>query len=184
MKLKTLAKFALIASVILGGTAAYAEHNQADGTLKLKVKLALLSKLGTDSLHVDVEAKNGAVSLTGTVDRRETRELAETIAEAVSGVITVNNDLHLEANVNNPSQAAVAAGETEAELKDAVLATKVRLALIDKMGTDGFRISTEVASGVVTLEFERDFAAARRQEASKVTKAVEGVTKVITVEKA
>ncbi len=52
---------------------------------------------------------------------------------------SVKNDIKLEANVANPSKTSVAAGEAEAEVKDAMLSTKVRLALVDKMGTDGFK---------------------------------------------
>jgi hypothetical protein len=41
--------------VLIGGSAAYAADNQADWATTLNVKLALLTKLGTDSLHVDVD---------------------------------------------------------------------------------------------------------------------------------
>jgi len=183
MILKTLAKIALVGVVLIAGGAANAADNQADWTTTLNVKLALLDKLGTDSLHVDVDANAGALLLKGTVDKRETRELAATIAKSVAGVESVENDIRVEASVANPNKSGVAAGETEAELKDAVLSTKIRLALVNQMGSDGFKIGTEVANGVVTLEFGSDFVAARRQEADKVVKGVDGVTKVISVEK-
>jgi osmotically-inducible protein OsmY len=183
MNLKTLAKMALVGTVLLGGSAAYASDNQADWITTLNVKLALLNKLGTDSLHVDVDSNAGAVTLKGTVDKRETKELAETVAKSVTGVKSVGNDIRLEASVANPNKAGVAAGEAEAELKDAVLQTKVRIALVDKMGSDGFKIGTDAANGVVTLEFSRAFDAARRAEATKIVRAVEGVTKVISVDK-
>ncbi len=77
----------------------------------------------------------------------------------------------------------MAAGEAEAEVKDAILATRIRLALGNKMGSDGFRIGTEVADGVVTLAFHADFPKARRSEATKVVEGVEGVTKVIAIDK-
>jgi osmotically-inducible protein OsmY len=95
----------------------------------------------------------------------------------------VKNDILLAASEANPSKTSVAAGETEAELKDALLSTKIRLALVEQMGSDGFAIGTEVADGVVTLEFERKLVAARRAEANKVVKAVDGVTKVVSVVK-
>ena len=183
MRLKTFVKAALVGAVVIGASAAIAEENTADWTTKLSVKLVLLEKLGSDSLHVDVDANAGALTLAGTVDKRETRELAETIAKSVSGVKSVKNDIKLEASVANPSKASVAAGEAEAEVKDAVLSTKIRLKLVDKMGTDGFKVGTEVANGVVTLEFERNFATARREEAINVVKSVEGVTKVVSVDK-
>ena len=183
MRIRTFVKMALVGAVLIGSTAAIAGDEPADWTTKLKVKLALLEKLGTDSLHIDVEADAGALTLRGTVDKRETRELAETVAKSVVGVEKIDNEVRLEASVANPNKAGVVAGEAEAEVKDAVLATKIRLALGDKMGSDGFRIGTAVADGVVTLEFNRDFATARRQEASKVVEGVEGVNKVISVEK-
>jgi osmotically-inducible protein OsmY len=64
-----------------------------------------------------------------------------------------------------------------------MLATRIRMALVDKMSSDGFRIGTEAASGVVTLEFDREFTAARREMATQVVKGVEGVTKVVSIDK-
>jgi len=184
MKLNTFAKMALIGAMLVGASAAQASENQADWTTTLSVKLALLEKLGTDSLRIEVETTEGAVTLKGTVAKRETLELAQSVSKSVAGVKSMKSDLHLEANVENRSQAAVAAGETEAEVKDAILSTRIRMALIDKMGRDGFKIGTVAANGVVTLEFDRDFANARRADAVKVVEAVDGVTKVISVDKA
>ena len=183
MNMKTIAKIALVGVLLVGGSAAQAADTQADWTVTLNVKLALLEKLGTDSLHMDVETTAGDVTLKGTCVKRETVELAQSVAKSVTGVKSVKSDLHVEANVNNPSQTAVAAGETEAEVKDAVLSTKIRLALVEKMGADGFKIGTAAASGVVTLEFDKDFTSARRSEAMKLVKSVGGVTKVISLDK-
>lgn len=183
MQMKSLAMMVLVGAVLTVGSAAYAEDNLEDWKTTLNVKLALLDKLGTDSLHVEVVSDAGALTLEGTVDKRETRELAETIAKSVAGVESVDNGILLEASVADPNKAGVATGEAEAEWKDAVLATKIRLGLVDKMGSDGFRIGTEVASGVVTLEFNRDFTAARRQEATTIVEGVEDVTKVVSVDK-
>ena len=183
-KLQQLAGMVLVGAVLIGGSAAYAADKQADWTTTLNVKLALLEKLGTDSLHVDVDTDAGAVTLKGTVDKRETRELAATIAKSVASAGSVKNDILLEASVANPDKVGVAAGEAEAELKDALLSTRIRLVLIDKMGADGFKIGTETANGVVTLEFDHDFLAARRLEANNFVADMEGVTKVVSVTKA
>ena len=183
MRLKMIAKMALVGIVLAGGSAAIAAENQADWKTTLSVKLELLNKLGTDSLHVDVDATDGALMLKGTVDKRETRELAERIAESVEGVKSVKNDILLEASEANPNKSSVAAGEAEAELKDAMLSTGIRLELVEKMGSDGFKIGTEVADGVVTLEFDHDFATARRREATRLVEGVDGVTKVVSVDR-
>jgi len=183
MTLKNLAGMTLVGAVLICGSAANAADNQADWTTTLNVKMALLDKLGTDSLHVDVDSTAGALLLKGTVNKRETRELAETVAKTVTGVKTVKNDIALASSVADPNKAGVGVGEAEAELKDALLETKVRMALVGKMESNGFKIGTQVASGVVTLEFDHDFTAAHRKEANTVVKGVEGVTKVVTMEK-
>jgi osmotically-inducible protein OsmY len=183
MNFNTAAKLALIGTMLVGSTAARASDNPADWTTTLNVKLALLEKLGNDSLHIDVETVAGDVTLKGNVVKRETLELAQSVAKSVTGVKSIKSDLHVEANVNNPNQAGVAAGETEAEVKDAILSTKIRMALVGSMGNDGFKIGTVAASGVVTLEFDKDFTSARRNDAAKIVKAVDGVTKVISVDK-
>ena len=59
----------------------------------------------------------------------------------------------------------------------------MRVALIDRLGRDGFRIGTDVAGRVVTLELPKDLGADRRREAVRVVKAVEGVEKVIELDK-
>jgi osmotically-inducible protein OsmY len=183
MKSKTLTQAVLVAALLVGGSILHADTNQADGTTTLKVKMALLEKLGTDSLHIDVDTTGGAVRLSGTVSKRATMELAETVAKSVTGVKDVKDDIHLAAIEANPSKAGAVVGEAESELKDAMLETKVRLALVDKMGSDGFKVGTEAASGVVTLEFEHAFSAALREQATQVVKGVEGVSKVVSVEK-
>lgn len=183
MTLKTLSKVALLGIALLGAHAAPAAENRSDWTTTLNVKLALLDKLGSDTLKIEVDSTAGAVTLTGTVAQRETRELAQSVAKSVSGVKTVQNDVLLESSVENPSKAGVVVGETEAEVKDAVLSTKIRLALVNRMGSDGFKIGTVASNGVVTLKFADDLSIDRRKQASKLVLAVRGVTKVVSVRK-
>lgn len=174
---------ALIGALVLGAGAAFAADTmKSDHTTLLNVKLALLNKLGTDSLRIDVDAAGGNVTLKGMVHKRETKELAETVAKSVTGVKMVNNDLTLASTEANPSKTNAVTKEAEAELKDTVLETEVRIALVDKLGSDGFDISTEVASGVVTLAFHKDFVAAHRTEAQNIVKGVKGVTKVVVID--
>ena len=145
MNRKTLVTVALVGAIFCGGGVADAAENKSDWTTLLNVKLALLEKLGTDSLKVEVDAQGGALTLSGTVDKRETRELSETVAKSVKGVASVKNDLLLAASEANPSGSAVVVGEAEAEVKDAVLVTRVRMALVRRMGAEGFQIGTQAA---------------------------------------
>jgi osmotically-inducible protein OsmY len=189
MKLKSLAKVTLTALALMGTTAAYAATTarpaatQADWTTTLNVKLALLDKLGTDALHVDVASHRGIVRLKGPVHKRETKELATTIAMAVRHVDSVENGIRVEAMDANPSHAGAAVGEADAEVKDAVLESRLRLALIDKMGSDGFGIGTDAANGVVTLSFDPAFAGASRERAVAIANGVTGVSKVVSLDK-
>jgi osmotically-inducible protein OsmY len=189
MRQKSLVKLALIGIALLGITAAQAAATprpaatQADWTTTLKVKLALLNKLGTDTLHIDVASLGGTVRLTGRVEKRETKELAGTVAMSVRHVDSVENGIRLEAAVADPSKAGAAVGEAEAEVKDALLETRLRLALIDKMGSDGFTVGTDAASGVVTLSFDHAFSSGSRERAVAIATGMAGVSKVVSIDK-
>jgi len=191
MRLTSLVKLAVIGIALTGAAAAQAitpaktasTPTQADWTTTLNVKLALLDKLGTDTLHVDVDSLDGTVTLVGTVDKRETKELAGTVAMAVAGVHHVENGIRLEAAVANPSHTGAVVGEADAEVKDAVLETRLRLALIDKMGSDGFGIGTDAANGVVTLSFDQAFNVASRERAVAIATGMTGVSKVVSLDK-
>lgn len=150
--------------------------------LGLRVKLELLHKLGTDGVHVDVEAEGGKVVLAGEVKKRATAELAEEVARQVEGVASVENRIRV-AGGDSGSQVDRAMAEAENELADAALETSVHLALIDRLGSDGFRIGTDAASGVVTLEFPKSIEPDRRRDAVATAKKVQGVKKVVTLDK-
>ena len=185
MKLKRLTMFTLLGVALTGAaSASQAAATQADWTNTLQVKLALLDKLGTDSLHIDVNSLGDTVTLAGTVDKRETMELASTVAKSVAGVVNVDNDIRLEATVANSSKVGAAVGEADSEVKDAVLETRLRLALINKMGSDGFKIGTDAASGVVTLTFDPAFDRKSRKQAVAIATGMAGVSKVVSVNRA
>lgn len=181
MRKPVFATLALVTALVTVPTVAVAD-TASDATTTLKVKLALLTKLGADSLKIDVDTTDGAVRLGGEVGKRETAELAATVAGSVEGVGKVDNDLVVEAPASS-GVVAKAAAEAEAEVKDGILESKVRLALIDQLGSDGFRIGTEAANGVVTLEFGPELGSDRRALAVKAVEGVEGVARVVSVEK-
>ena len=72
------------------------------------------------------------------------------------------------------------AAEAEAEVKDAILESRMRIALIDALGTEGFRVGTEAVNGVVLLEFDRDTTKATRERAVSAVRSLDGVQKVTT----
>lgn len=163
----------LALAMVAGGLAQAAPEN--DVRRVLKVKLALLDHLGTEGMRVEVESNSGDVILSGAVGESDTMRRAVTVAKSVSGVEGVRNRLRIEP----ASDAGAAKGAAaEAALQDAILASTVRLMLIESMGADGSKIGARAANGDVTLEFVPELSQARRQEAIAAAKGVVGVAKV------
>lgn len=181
MKSRSLAGWILGCVALVAVASAAPSDDPADWATTLRVKLALLEELGTDSLRIDVDTNGGAVELGGTVRKRETMELAATVAKSVDGVSELESNLRLESG--KPSGAEGAVAEAEAEVEDAILETRIRLALLDELGAEGFQVGTEAASGVVTLEFERAWSSVQKQKAIAAARGVGGVNKVISVDK-
>ena len=65
----------------------------ADTSLVDIIRQALLSESSLDARKIDVENRNGNVSLTGTVESPEQREKVERIVMSVGGVRSVTNNL-------------------------------------------------------------------------------------------
>lgn len=66
-----------------------------DSAITSKVKTALARDPYTDALDITVETYKGVVQLSGFVDSESERRRAAQIAEAVSGVQSVRNDLRV-----------------------------------------------------------------------------------------
>jgi osmotically-inducible protein OsmY len=64
-----------------------------DATITTKVKTAVLAEPGLKTLQIDVDTKNGVVTLAGTVDSTALKERATQVAQGVSGVRSVDNNL-------------------------------------------------------------------------------------------
>lgn len=68
----------------------------ADATITAKVNAALAADEQLSALSIDVDTTNGRVQLTGTAPNAEARARATTLAQAVDGVVQVDNRLNLE----------------------------------------------------------------------------------------
>jgi len=66
-----------------------------DAALEAKVKTALSTRKGIKASDIDVEAKNGAVTLKGDVDTQAQADLAVQVADGTEGVRSVTNRLML-----------------------------------------------------------------------------------------
>ncbi|SEQ76199.1 Osmotically-inducible protein OsmY, contains BON domain [Nitrosomonas sp. Nm51] len=77
--------------------------NYAASVLQDAVRKALLYDAATDSYEIEVQADdNGQISLSGTVDSWAERDLAETVAKGVSGVVSVRNNIDIQLQSKRP----------------------------------------------------------------------------------
>jgi hyperosmotically inducible periplasmic protein len=65
----------------------------ADATITAQVKSKLLWNTNTDGLDINVDTRNGRVTLTGEVDSPQARDIAVRLANNTNGVNTVNSRL-------------------------------------------------------------------------------------------
>jgi len=87
--------------------------------------------------HVKVKAKDGVVTLSGTVQDRDDKELAADTVENLPGVVGVNNEIKIES--------------TYPEKSDAWMAFKIRSRLLVKGNVSASSTKVEVKDAHVTL---------------------------------
>ncbi len=66
-----------------------------DQEIRNDVKEALLTDPATDSYEIDVQVRNGIVTLSGRVDSWQEKNLCETVAKGVIGVKGTNNEIQV-----------------------------------------------------------------------------------------
>ncbi len=180
-----------LAALLAGSLSAPAAASDTGGSTDLSdalanarkeagVHIALLEKLGIDGLRVGVEVAGDQATLTGEVHKRETRELAKQVALSVDGVTKVENTIKLTPAASPENTAASkVVGEAQHDVADALLGTKVKLKLLDALGSDAFKIDVKASDGIVSLrgtvpnDHERDTAIAEAKGAKGVKKVVD-----------
>lgn len=69
----------------------------ADGTITTKVNAALVADKDLSAVKIDVDTKDGVVTLTGPAPSAGAREHATELAKSIKGVTSVNNQLVVKA---------------------------------------------------------------------------------------
>jgi len=109
---------------------------RSDSEIKADVKQALLTDPATDSYGIDVRVKDNVVTLSGSVNSWQERELSGKVAMGVNGVKAVQNELSFEYTEARPDK------DIEQDVKQA-LRWDVRV--------DHALIDVDVVAGKVTL---------------------------------
>jgi osmotically-inducible protein OsmY len=145
----------------------------------VKVRTELLTKLGWDALHVDVDVHGPDVVLSGTVEKRSTEKLAKQVALSVEGVKDVQNDVRVEHK--GPEEGALkrTVADSKRELGDALLEARVEGRLFEDIGRAALHVRVEAANGVVSLrgtvptDDQRDLAVRTAERTKGVVKVVD-----------
>ena len=89
---------AMIAFTTSCGTAQSPRRQVDDAAITTRVKAKLASDVSLSSVtNVNVNTTNGVVTLAGQVENEDIRRRAEQIAGGVEGVVSVTNNLQVEA---------------------------------------------------------------------------------------
>jgi hyperosmotically inducible protein len=138
-----------------------------DTALLGKVKTALIQSPATKAHDIDVEVYKGEVQLNGFVESSDQKSSATKVAEQVTGVKTVRNNLKVQAQARSGGE----------YVDDAVITAKVKSALIGDTRTKAYQIEVTTNKGQVQLGGFVDSAQAKTA-ATDVATSVVGVKSV------
>jgi hyperosmotically inducible protein len=139
-----------------------------DATISSAIKSKLLWSKYTDGLAVEVETRNGRVTLQGTAESGAAKELAGNLAMNTRGVISVNNKLVIDEN--KPKTVGQA-------ISDTWITTKVISTLTYSSNVSGSDIVVKTDKGVVSLSGKVD-SGAEHALAIELAQNVRGVQSV------
>ena len=105
--------------------------------------------------------------------KKSSQKLAESVALSVDGIKKVDNQV-------TQKTPPTAAANAEANVKDAILLTKVKTILLTDIGVNALKIDVDVTNGVVSLRGTLGNAEIN-DEAIKKTRSIKGVKKVINL---
>jgi osmotically-inducible protein OsmY len=149
-----------------------------DATITTVVKSKLLWSKHTDGMITNIDTKSGTVTLRGTADSAQARELAGRLAMNTDGVVAVDNQLV----VNSTKPAAVASAkaaskEAGRDMTDGWITTKVKSTFMYSRNVKGSDIDVSTKDGIVTLTGNVD-SGAERDLAIELANNVRGVKSV------
>lgn len=144
----------------------------ADATVSARIKSKLLWNSATDALDIDVDTREGRVTLTGAADSAAARELAGRIALNTPGVASLDNQIQL-----RPADAGAPPTGAEQKLGDAWITAKVKSSLRFSRNVDAHDIQVETRDGRVRLSGRVD-SPVQREHALEIARGIRGVREV------
>lgn len=139
-----------------------------DSTITARVKAALIDDKNIRSSDISVKTENKVVTLSGSVDSAEQKDLAVNAAKTVKGVTTVNDQLNVVAGKS---------ASLEGYAGDTAITSQVKAKLLADDIVPSRKVTVETRDGTVHLSGTVD----SRQQADRaadIAKAVSGVKNV------
>jgi osmotically-inducible protein OsmY len=143
-----------------------------DNWIKMKIYTLFVPEKALDDSDIDVDVKNGVVSLHGTVMTAAGRERAVAIAKGTDGVKGVTDNLRI-----------APAGKTPLRMSDGFVKGRIYGLLMNETALEGSDIDVDVNDGVVTLSgtVRSDAGRTRAVAIAKGTAGVKSVTDKLTI---
>jgi osmotically-inducible protein OsmY len=154
----------LVAAVALLAPNVPVHASEMDSRIESSAKQSYVFRTYLQADNIDIQSKDGAVTLSGTVSEKSHKSLAQETVAGLPGVKTVDNKLEVK-------------GEHPAEKSDAWLLMKVKTTLLLHRSVSGFKTEVNVKDGIVTLQGEAT-SQAQKDLATEYAKDVDGVKDV------
>jgi osmotically-inducible protein OsmY len=156
-------------SIIVAASALFISYSPAmatetDDRIESSAKKSYVFKTYLKNDSITTEAKNGAVTLTGTVADASHKSLAEDTVQNLPGVTSVDNQIKIK-------------GENPSEHSDTWISMKVKSALLFHRHVSASGTDVYVKDGVVTLRGEAS-SEAQKELASEYAKDIDNVKEV------
>jgi hyperosmotically inducible periplasmic protein len=142
---------ALSASLVAGAQTPHSDSAGAaisDTAITAKVKSSFVGDDRLKGSHIKVVTTNGVVTLTGTAPTSDSKSAAEELAQGVSGVKSVDDQV---SSAQSSGSVDKALAKTERVGSDSWITTKVKSSIMADSMSKGFDVHVKTMHGVVML---------------------------------
>lgn len=146
---KVIRSLMMVLTLGLASSVVMAEGSWKDGATDVwidgKAKGILLLNSNLKSSDISTEVKDGKVTLSGSVESKVEKALAEELVEGLDGVKSVDNRLTVKSGDDDDS------GSWTASVKDTKVAAVIKTRFLFEADISSSDINVDVKDGVVTL---------------------------------
>jgi hyperosmotically inducible periplasmic protein len=159
-----MAAGALAFAAVLVFTSGTVRASETDDRIDTSFKKTYVYKTYLKDEHIKISSKDGVVTLSGTVADESHKPMAQNVAEALPGVMSVDNRIEV-------------TGDRPAESSDTWISMKVKSALLFHRNVSATGTEVDVKDGSVTLKGEAANQA-QKELTTEYAKDVDGVKSV------